>query len=538
MDKDDNRTTGEKTTDGNRTTGEITTDDNKTAGEKTTDDNNSTGEKTTDNNIDDTHDIAPDKTPDISPGKAPDKTPDKAPGDRQIDIEVTTKAGKRRLIFDLTWPALAEQLLASLVSIVDTIMVSSLGAYAISAVGLVTQPRFVLLAAFMALNVGSTAMSARFKGAREKENANLTLNQSLLMTFAFTLIVCTAMWFCYEPLITLLAGKNISEQTVLAAHSYFKIQIIGFPTLSITFCINSVLRGVGNTRASFYTNMASNLVNVFFNYCMIGGNLGFPRLGVAGASIATVIGQCAALGIALYTVGRGREYVAFKASQLKKIDFHIIRRILRIGIPAFAEQVIMRIGMMLFTVIVTSLGDSSYASHMIAMNIQMLSFSTGMAFGTAATTLMGQSLGRVRADLARVYVKMTQNIGLIVSIIISVALFICAEWITSLYSNEADIIKLASLMLRIIAVVNPISNARFIYASALRGAGDSRFVAFITFVGVILLRPVVSYALIADFLPFQLGLMGVWIGLSSDSVICFLLAQFRYARGRWMSIRV
>ena len=347
--------------------------------------------------------------------------------DRQIDIEVATMAGKRRLIFDLTWPALAEQLLASLVSIVDTIMVASLGAYAISAVGLVTQPRFLLLAAFMALNVGSTALVARLKGARERENACLALCQSLIMTVAFTATICVIMWGCYAPLIRLLAGDNISEQTILAAHTYFRIQIIGFPTLSITFCINSILRGVGNTRASFYTNMTSNLVNVFFNYCMIGGNLGFPKLGVAGASLATVIGQCSALCIALYTIGRGREYVVFKSAYLRRIDLGIIRRILRIGVPAFAEQAIMRVGMMLFTMIVTSLGDSSYASHMIAMNIQMLSFSTGMAFGTAATTLMGQSLGRIRADLAKLYVRMTQNIALVVSIIVAVAMYVGAE---------------------------------------------------------------------------------------------------------------
>ena len=458
--------------------------------------------------------------------------------DRQIDIEISTNAGRRRLIFDLTWPALAENLLASLVSIVDMLMVSSLGAYAINAVGLVTQPRFVLLAAFMALNIGSTAMVARFKGARERENASIVLNQSLLMTFMLTAIICVTMFYAGEPLVRLLAGSNISEQAIQAGSAYLRIQVIGFPTLSFTFCINAILRGVGNTRASFYTNASANLVNVFFNYCMIGGNLGFPAWGVAGASVATVIGQFSGLCIALFTVLRGKEYVSFNVGYLKKPDFQMIKRILRIGLPAFIEQIIMRVGMMLFTVIVTSLGDNSYASHMVAMNIQNLSFTTGMAFGTAATTLVGQCLGRARSDLAKLYVKMTQNLGLIVSSIVAISMFFGAEWITSMYSDDLEIIRLAALMLRIIAITNPISNARFVYISALRGAGDSRFAAVVTFFGVILIRPLISFILITTMLPFQIGLMGVWIGLSSDSIICFIMSRLRYARGKWIGIRV
>ena len=418
------------------------------------------------------------------------------------------------------------------------VMVAALGTYAINAVGLVTQPRFVLLAAFMALNIGSTAIAARFKGAQNRESASLVLNQSMIMTLGLTVLVCVPMLFVGEPLIRLLAGQKMSEQTIQAAIIYLRIQVIGFPTMSITFCINSILRGVGNTRASFYTNITSNVFKIFFNYCLIGGNFGFPAMGVTGASIATVIAQCSALCIAIFIIGRGREFVSFRISMLSRIDFEMIRRILKIGMPALIEQVIMRFGMMLFTVIVTSLGDNAYASHMIAMNIQMLSFTTGMAFGVTATTLVGQSLGRMRQDLAKLYVKMTQNMNMIISYIVAVLMFAGAEWITSMYSEDAEIIRLAALMLRIIAIVNPISNARFVYISALRGAGDSRFAAVVTFIGVILVRPIIGYGLIAPFLPFQMGLMGVWIGLSSDSVVCYIVSRLRYAGGRGAEIKV
>jgi putative MATE family efflux protein len=457
---------------------------------------------------------------------------------RQLDIEIESKAGKRALIVGLTWPALAESILASLVSMVDMMMVASLGSYAISAVGLVTQPRFVMLAAFMALSVGSTAMVSRFKGARDPKNANLVLNQSLIMTTGITALLCLGMFFGGEALVRLLAGGNISEETVQGALSYLRIQVYGFPALSLTFTVNAVLRGVGNTRAAFYNNMVSNLVNVFFNYCLIGGNWGFPALGVAGASLATVIGQVAALGMALMRVMGGREFVRIDYKKLPRLDLPMIGRILKIGVPALVEQLILRVGMMLFTIIVTALGDRPYAAHMIAMNIQLLSFTTGMAFGAAATTLMGQSLGRRRTDLARLYIKMTQRMSYLVSILVSALLFFGGGLIGSLYSADNELISLAANMLKIIALANPISNARFVYTAALRGAGDSRFAAVITFVGVLLIRPLVSLILIVPYLPFQMGLAGIWAALGLDGFVCFALSRFRFRQGKWESIRV
>jgi Na+-driven multidrug efflux pump len=175
---------------------------------------------------------------------------------------------------------------------------------------------------------------------------------------------------------------------------------------------------------------------------------------------------------------------------------------------------------------------------MIAMNIQMLSFTTGMAFGTAATTLVGQCLGRIRADLAKIYVKITQNLSMIVSIVVSILMFFGGEVISSLYSEDIGIIKLAADMLKIMAVVNPVSNARFVFVSALRGAGDSRFAAVITFVGTILIRPAVSLLLIMQELPFRMGLTGIWLGMGLDAVVCYLLARARYRRGKWSEIKI
>lgn len=455
--------------------------------------------------------------------------------DKQIDIEVDSNKRKTRLIFSLSWPALAENLFSSFMSMADMIMVGGLGAYAIAAVGLVTQPKFIMMAAFMAMNVGTTALVAQCKGARNPEGANTALNQALIIALLLAAVVCTAMIITAEPLIRLIAGQELSEQTILEGLRYYRIQIYGFPTIAFTFTINAALRGAGNTKTTFYNNTVANIVNVILNYALINGRLGLPRMEVAGASLATVLGQCVGLIMAVTVVTGKKQYIRLKLRRLFKIEFTMIKRIVNIGIPSFIEQLIMRVGSLWFTTIVTSLGDMSYAAHMVAMNIQQLSFTTGMAFGTAATTLVGQCIGRKRIDLGKVYVTLTQKMGLIVSLAIAAFMFFCGKLLAGLYSDDIAIISLASDMLKIIAVVNPIMNARFIYSSALRGAGDAKSIAIVTFIGVLLVRPLVGILLVN---VLELGLTGVWIALSSDFVISCIVIAIRYKKGKWALIEI
>ena len=454
---------------------------------------------------------------------------------RKIDIETEDRRERRKLIMDLTIPALGENLLSTLVSLADSAMVASLGTYAIAAVGLVTQPRFIVFSAFMALGIGTTALVARAKGKGDPEEANKVLRQSLLMTVGILLVVCALMFVFAEPLIRWLASGSISEESIQGALDYYRIQIYGFPILGLTYIMNGALRGVGNTKAAFYTNTASNLVNVVFNYLLIGGNFGFPALGVAGASIATVIGQCVAFAMALYWLFQGKQYICLRVGDSYKPDFNMIGRISKIGIPALLEQAVMRIGMMLFTTIVTSLGDDPYAAHTIGMNIQTLSFAVGNSFGIAITTLTGQSLGRKRPDLARDYMKQTLNLCHVGSIAVSLLLFFGGRLMAMPFSSDPEIINMVAMVLKIIALANVISNARFVYNSALRGAGDSSFTAFTTFLGILVTRPIIAWVLVYQL---NTGLVGIWIALISDAVLCFVLGWLRWRNGKWATIKV
>ena len=198
--------------------------------------------------------------------------------------------------FHMAWPAVMESFFIALAGMVDSLMVSSLGAYAVAAVGLTTQPKFIGLCLFIAMNVSVSALVARRRGEEDKKGAN----QVLLMAVTFTVLagaVISLICVAFANPIIAFCGAN--EDTHESAVIYFRIIMGGMMFNIITMVINAAQRGAGNTKIAMRTNVTSNLVNMVFNYLLIGGNFGFPRLEIAGAAIATVLGTVVACVMAV-----------------------------------------------------------------------------------------------------------------------------------------------------------------------------------------------------------------------------------------------
>ena len=311
----------------------------------------------------------------------------------------------------VAWPSTLESFLVALVGMIDTIMVSQLGAYAIAAVGLTTQPKFICLAVFMSLNVAVSALVARRRGENDREGANRVLAQAVTLTLAFTLVI-TVLAVAFAGPILRLAGSN--KETHGSAVAYFRIISGGMVFNVLTMVINAAQRGAGNTKIAMKTNLVSNGVNIVFNYLLIGGNFGFPRLGVAGAAVATVIGTVAALGMAVYSVSHPGAFLHLKISrEMLRFRKKTLRSIADIGSSSLAEQLFLRFGFLTYAMIVARLGTTAFAAHQVGMNIISISFAFGDGLSVAAVALVGQSLGERRRDLARVYLSLCQRLGLV-----------------------------------------------------------------------------------------------------------------------------
>lgn len=434
----------------------------------------------------------------------------------------------------IAWPSLIELTLTQLTSMVDLMMVGRLGPWAITAVGLTVQPKFLLMTMFVAMNVGSTALVARYRGAGEPDKANEILRQGLLLTFVLSLLASVLGYIYAEPLIRFMGAAD--AETLVGGTTYLQIQMIGFVVMALTSTITATLRGVGSTRVAMIYNLVSNVVNVILNYLLINGHWGFPRLELAGASLATIIGQGVAFILALRVILRGDHYLHLRfRSGCFRPQWHHLRNIFDIGIPAMVEQLVMRAGIIVYARTVASLGTLVYATHQIAMNIQAMSFMTGQAFAVSATSLVGQSLGKKRPDMAESYSNHTRRLGMTISLILAGIFFFFGRQIVTLYSDDPVIIAQGARILKLVALIQPFQSSQFILAGALRGAGDTRATAVITFLTVLLVRPGLALLTINRF---GWGLDGAWIALVADQLLRSLLVLIRYNSGKWKTSRV
>ncbi len=458
---------------------------------------------------------------------------------RQKLPEGVTRRQLTRDTVRIAWPSFLELVLTQLTSMADQIMVGQLsgtaGIMALSAVGLSAQPKMLLMTMMQALNVGSTAMVARFRGQGNREKANQVFRQSLLFNLILSALMMTLGVLFTTPLLQLIGGQGISEATYAYAADYFRIQMFGFMPLCVTFTFTAVLRGIGDTKTPLIYNTLANLINLLFNYLLIYGKFGFPRLEVAGASLATVIGQTCAFVFALISVMNKKRFVYLSFREKFKVDFTILGNVVSIGIPSMIEQMFMRAGVILFTRTITGLGDTMYATHQICMNIQAMSFMTGQAFANSATTLMGQSLGKRRFDMADNYTRCTRRIGMYVSFVLATCLILFGRTIVSFYNETPEVIALGGNILFMVAFMQPFQSSQFITAGALRGAGDTRFTAICIFITVLVVRAGFAYIFVQ---VFNFGLWGAWIALVCDQLLRSLLITLHYSSGKWRFVKL
>ncbi|NLY62107.1 MAG: MATE family efflux transporter [Clostridiales bacterium] len=438
-----------------------------------------------------------------------------------------------RDIVKIAWPSFVELTLTQLTSMADMMMVGRLGAYAISGVGLTNQPKFLLMTMFIAMNVGATALVARYKGADERKKANNVLRQALLLTFIFSAIASIVGFIYAQPMVKFMGAAD--AETLAAGTVYLKIQMVGFVFMALASTITASLRGIGDSKTAMVYNLTANVVNVILNYILIYGKFGFPRMEVAGASLATIIGQFVAFVMAVRAVTRKGQYLELDIKDGFKPDWNILKNIFNIGIPSMIEQLVMRAGVIIYARTVASLGTVAYATHQVSMNIQAMSFMNGQAFAVSATSLVGQSLGKKRPDMSNAYAQRTRRIGMTVSMILAVTFFFFGRYIVALYTNETEVIEQGAKILMLVAFIQPFQSSQFILTGALRGAGDTRATAIIIFITVLLVRPGLAILTIKHL---EWGLIGAWIALVADQMLRSLLVLIRYNSGKWKSIIV
>lgn len=439
-----------------------------------------------------------------------------------------------RITIDMAWPAIVESFFVAFAGLVDSLMVSSLGSYAVAAVGLTTQPKFIGLSLFFALNVAISALVARRKGEGKKDEANRIMYTAIVFVVAAAVLV-SILFVSLASSIISLCGSTL--ETHDSAVTYFRIIMGGMIFNCIQMGVNSAQRGAGNTKITMRTNVTSNTINIIANYLLINGNLGFPALGIRGAALATVLGTVVACIMSVLSVCRKEEFLSIPYIIEKRIKpaFGAFRSLIRVGYSVFFEQLLMRIGFMLTAVMAAHQGTDAMAAHQVGMNIMGLSFSFGDGLQATAVALIGRSLGAGDKDLAREFGRICRMIGGIIAVCLAVVYFTGARFLYGLFFKEEHIVAIGVGIMRVIILVVVFQISQVIYMGCLRGAGDTFYTAVASTISVTIIRTVVSY--LCGY-TLGMGIIGIWLGVLGDQVSRFIFASLRFKQGKWTEIKI
>lgn len=437
-----------------------------------------------------------------------------------------------RNIMRLVLPAGLEFMLLQFVNVFDQIQVSAISTYATNGVGMVNQIKLLFTTVFVAVGVGVTALSARAKGREDLEGIREVLRHGLILTGILSAAASIFAIFFAEKLLRLVGAPD--EQSFAQGLIYLKICIISFIPSALTAAVTAALRGAGDAKTPLFYNVTANAVNVFLNWVLINGKLGMPRMGIAGAATATVISLTVSFFLAMLAVFSGHRGLRLSLRGLfRPMDRTICAQIMGLGLPAMAEQLIVRVGLTAFTSIVSKLGTDTYAVHTICVNIQYLTYVNGMAFQVAATAMSGQSLGAGRPDLAAAYSTACARIGCLGALVLSVLYAFGGGALIWLYRKDPVIIAAGIAPLRIMALMQPLTALQYVFSGTIRSAGDTKFVAWASIFTTFLLRPAMAWLLVTRL---DLGLIGAWVAMATDQSVCALLLTLRYRTGKWLTM--
>ncbi len=436
-----------------------------------------------------------------------------------------------RELFSLAWPVMLSNFLSTVTMFIDLLMVGQIGPEAVAAVGLGTQVLFLVWSVIMGLSAGTIAIVARRYGEKDQERADNVLKQSLTLGVIISIPVALMGVFFGNEIIGLFGAEPVVGRL---AYDYISIGFLASTPIFLTFLASSALRGVGDTRTPLYITALLNVINFALNYCLIFGNFGFPEMGVQGAAVGTSIAFTVAF-IIYYLFLRSKRADIHLRKEGDFISKDMVSNILRIGLPTGLEQGLLQMGFIVYIAFVVSFGTEALAAHNIGMRIQSMAFMPGLGLSVATTALVGQSLGAERPKKAENFGWEGSKLSVITMASCGLLLFLLAHPISSLFVEEVKVIGLSVDWITILALGTPALGLHFATSGALRGAGDTKWPLYVSFIGLYITRLPLAY-----FLGFMtpLGIHGIWMSMTIEYYVRALIITQRFRIGGWKSIEV
>ncbi len=406
-------------------------------------------------------------------------------------------------VLDLALPAVFEMILYMLIWVLDTMMVGKYGGQVtVSTVGLSSEIMYTLSNVFVAmgLSIGTISLVSRKLGNKDKIKAEHYASLGSFATFVIGLFICTNT-LIFAPKILYFAG---ARDTVLSLGIiYMRITSVGIFFNMLMNILNAVLKGSKNTKTPLIASIIINIINLFLDWVLIFGKLGFPELGVKGAAIATATAQITGfIFILIYTFKFSEIKLRFK--YIKKINKGKLIKLIKLSTPASMQQAAIELIRLIGTVLIMYLGQISFAANQITTTIESVSFMPATGFSIAATTLVGHKIGNKEYKEAKHYAYICTIIGITFMLICSIMFLIVPRFLISLFikKTELDVIKLGTTCLMIASIEQVPMGISMILGGALKGSGDTKTPFFISLISSWFIRlPLLVYLIYYLKLP-------------------------------------
>ncbi|MGQ9503465.1 MAG: MATE family efflux transporter [Thermogutta sp.] len=455
--------------------------------------------------------------------------------------------GVYRPLLRLAWPVLGEQALAMAVGFSDTILTGHfLGETHLAAVNLMAYMLWLLYGLFSVVAIGTSALVARYVGARKFTMADRFLHQSLIVGMLISVPGALAAIAFGPEMVALL---KLRGDSAAAAVRYWNIIAPMTPCIMISAVGIASLRGAGAMVHGLCIMAAVNVINIMVSWASCLGWGPFPRWGWDGIAFGTASGYFVGAAGTLFILGSGMIRLHLRWRMFRP-NAHLIRRLLRVGIPGGLDSLVLILCQLWFVSIINVLGDRAAAAHGVAIRIESLAFLPGAAFQVAAATMAGQYLGAGEPGKATRSVLAACLLGGLVMGLGGAVFYLGAFPLACMMlgQHQRDVAYLAAPLLRTIAFGIPPLALVMILTGALRGAGDTRWPLLFTLIGFLGVRIPAAYCLAfhavsipwlgATFSSLGFGVLGAWYAMVMDLYVRAILTTWRFWHGGWKHIRV
>jgi MATE family multidrug resistance protein len=433
----------------------------------------------------------------------------------------------------MSWPIVLGSLSYTVMQFVDQVMVAWLSKDALAAVSPAGLWTFTFATFYLGMVSCVTTFASQSIGRGRPEDCGSYAWQGLHMSL-FSGVLVLGLWpLADEFFATMGHSPTVTELEVV----YFRLRLLGFVFMGWQTVLTAFFQAIGRPSIPMWAGVVANVINIGLDYVLIFGKLGFPAMGVAGAAIATVVsqgGQAALLHAAFIAKPVDREYVTRRGVRL---DWVKVGELFRIGWPAGITWFMDIFNWGIFTsYIVGRFGDTQLAAHNVAMNFMQLSFMPVVGLHHAITPIVGQYIGRgdIPRAKGRAFIAMKLAMGYMFTVGLIMA--VAGKPLTRIFFTDApDVVQLGQYLLILAAAFQAFDAVNIIMSGALRGAGDTRWMAAATFFG--------AYAAclpLAAFFAYYVGwgAVGAWVGAT---VYIIGLSGFLFTRfysERWRHIRI